>query len=270
MDFVDVDCDKWRQYAQAKRRPMSWIYGREAKRLLEFEKAVAREFDASILVTPNEVELFDALAPETAAKHHAVANGAATDYFDPDIDFENPYPRNASPMVFTGMIDYWANVDAVAWFAKEVFPGIRAQESSAEFWIVGTSPTKDVTALGSLEGVFVTGRVPDVRPYLKQAEFAVAPLSIARGIQDKVLEVLAMGCPVLCTSHAASGLQDSVAMPVTVIDEASKMASAAVDFLQSGRVEQARQAARDYTVNHYGWDHNLAVFERIHTGAPTS
>ena len=270
MDFVDVDSDKWRQYAEGKYWPMSWVYAREANRLLAFEKTVASEFDASVFVTPNEVELFDALAPETSAKHHSVANGVATDYFDPGIDFDNPYPQDTAAMVFTGMMDYWANVDAVAWFAKEVFPAIRAKRCDAEFWIVGASPTKDVIALGSLEGVTVTGRVPDVRPYLKYARFAVAPLRIARGIQNKVLEALAMGCPVLCTSHAASGLRESATMPVTIIDDASAMAAAAIGFLRSGQDAQIHRAAREYTIDNYGWDHNLAEFERLHTGAASS
>ena len=270
MDFVDVDSDKWRQYAEGKSWPMSWIYNREAKRLLDFERQVAREFDASVFVTSNEVDLFDKLAPETSRKHFAVANGVATDYFDPAIEFENPYPEYTLPIVFTGMMDYWANVDAVSWFAKEVLPEIRAHNSSAEFWIVGASPTKDVLALDSLEGVHVTGRVPDVRPYLKHAELAVAPLRIARGMQNKVLEALAMGCPVLCTSHAATGLQQSATMPVTVLDDAKAMAAAAIRALGDSETETAHRTARRYTLDNYGWGQNLAQFERIHTGSASA
>jgi sugar transferase (PEP-CTERM/EpsH1 system associated) len=266
MDFVDVDSDKWRQYAEGKSWPMSWIYNREAKRLLDFEKQVAREFDASVFVTSYEVNLFDRLAPETSRKHFAVANGVATDYFDPAIEFENPYSECTLPIVFTGMMDYWANIDAVSWFSRKVFPGIRSRVSNAEFWIVGASPTKDVLALDSLDGVHVTGRVTDVRPYLKHAKLAVAPLRIARGIQNKVLEALAMGCPVLCTSHAATGLQQSATMPVTVLDDATDLAAAATSFLEGGEIETVHQAARRYTLDHCDWAQNLAQFERIHMG----
>ena len=266
MDFVDVDSDKWRQYAESKRAPMRWIYAREARRLLEFERAIASEFDASVFVTQNEVELFDELAPESCDKHYSVANGVADDYFDPDLEFPCPFEDKSSVLVFTGMMNYWANVDAVKWFVNSVFPQIRESDDTAEFWIVGASPTEEVVALGSVAGVHVTGRVADVRPYLKHATVVVAPLKIARGIQNKVLEALAMGCGVICTPQAASGLHVVDDMPIVVADHANDFAKAVLHAVRQSNERRIADSARQYVLDHYGWGRNLDNFERIHRG----
>ena len=266
MDFVDVDSDKWRQYAENKGWPMRWVYAREARRLLDFERQVAQTFDASVFVTPNEVALFDDLAPDSRGKHFSVANGVADDYFDPSLEFSSPYGESTKAIVFTGMMDYWANVDAVSWFAKQVFPTVRGRDDAVEFWIVGASPTDEVNALTAIDGVRVTGRVPDVRPYLKHANVAVAPLRIARGIQNKVLEALAMDCPVICTTQAASGLKEIENMPVAITDDADKFAEAVRDVIRASKDRSSGSHARQYVLEHYGWSHNLEEFERIHDG----
>jgi sugar transferase (PEP-CTERM/EpsH1 system associated) len=262
MDFVDVDSDKWRQYANRSRWPMSWIYAREARRLAEFERRVASQFDASVFVSANEVRLFDTISPETTAKHHAVGNGVATEYFDPDQEFAKPYPGDSLPIVFTGMMNYWANVDAVSWFARDVFPEIRAREPRAGFWIVGAAPTGAVRELAQLEGVEVTGRVADVRPWLQHAALAVAPLRIARGVQNKVLEALAMGCRVLCSPQAAAGLDDVASAPLTVAESPADTAAAACSLLAVDST-QSRDAARRYVLEHYGWERRLRRFTEI-------
>jgi sugar transferase (PEP-CTERM/EpsH1 system associated) len=266
MDFVDVDSDKWRQYARSKRWPMRWIYAREADRLLIFEQSVARDFDGSIFVTPNEKKLFDDLAPDSAGKHFSIANGVAADYFDPSIEFACPFKESAKPIVFTGMMNYWANVDAVTWFAEEIFPSLRNADESVEFWVVGASPTSEVASLESVDGITVTGRVPDVRPYLKHAALVVAPLRIARGIQNKVLEALAMGCPVVCTVQAASGLREVDNMPVAVVDEATGFAEAVLAELRAPADSSTGKRNRQYVLDHYDWNRNLENFEKIHKG----
>jgi sugar transferase (PEP-CTERM/EpsH1 system associated) len=266
MDFVDVDSDKWAQYAAKKSFPLSWVYSRESRRLLEFDRAVAEEFDASIFVTGEEVALFSGLVPEVEGKLYAVPNGVATDYFDPAVESSSPYPDNVQAVVFTGMMDYWANVDAVTWFAKEVFPAIRANHPESEFWIVGGAPTNDVQELGQLEGVQVTGRVPDVRPYLKHSACVVAPLRIARGIQNKVLEALAMGRHVVCTTQAATGIGDAQSPPpVNVADEADEFARDVSVALRNGADATSSSRAREYAVQHYGWGRALELFENVHS-----
>ena len=152
IDFVDVDSDKWQQYALQKRWPMSWIYRREGELLLEFEREVAREFDAGLFVSSSEADMFRQLAPESAHKVGFYNNGVNTTYFAPDTALPNPYAPGVEVLVFTGAMDYWPNVDAVSWFAREVFPLLLVHYPDLEFFIVGSSPSAAVTQLGALPG----------------------------------------------------------------------------------------------------------------------
>ncbi len=193
VDFVDVDSAKWSQYGKSRRWPLSTVFEREGQRLLAFERAVSRSTSASVFVTPAEAELFRSLAPECAARVHCAQNGVDTDFFSPSPAVPCPYGPDEEPIVFTGAMDYWPNVDAVCWFVNEVLPAIVAQRPRARFHIVGMNPTAVVQALAAEGRVVVTGSVPDVRPYLQHARVVVAPLRVARGIQNKVLEAMAMG-----------------------------------------------------------------------------
>src|SRR5450830_1901821 len=185
---------------------MSWLYRREGRRLLQYEQQVAAAADVSLFVSRAEAELFRQLAPAAAHKTGFLNNGVDIDYFSPAHRFDNPYPADSQIMVFTGAMDYWPNIDAVQWFAHEVLPAVRQRHPQALFYIVGSRPSAQVLALAALPGVQVTGTVPDIRPYLAHASFAVAPLRIARGIQNKVLEAMAMRMPVLVSAQALEGI----------------------------------------------------------------
>ena len=210
IDFVDVDSDKWRQYAEKKRWPLSWLYRREARLLLRYEKELASKFDTSLFVSDSEASLFKRLSPETASSTSFYNNGVDFDYFDPrdsaNPDLQSPYPNECKALVFTGAMDYWPNVDAVTWFANEVLPALRSRHSELHFFIVGSNPGANVERLSRLPGVTVAGRVPDMRPWLKYALAAVAPMRVARGVQNKVLEGMAMGVPVLVSSKGLEGI----------------------------------------------------------------
>ena len=185
LDFVDVDSDKWQQYAGSSRLPMRWVYAREAKRLFQGERALAARFDASVFVSEAEADFFRRAAPEVAGRVHALGNGVDADYFDPGLGYGNPYENETgSQLVFTGAMDYGANADAMVWFVEAVLPRIRETRPEARLSIVGTRPTARVRALASHPGVQVTGAVPDVRPYLAHADAAIAPMRIARGIEQ--------------------------------------------------------------------------------------
>ncbi|RYE76116.1 MAG: TIGR03087 family PEP-CTERM/XrtA system glycosyltransferase, partial [Oxalobacteraceae bacterium] len=184
IDFVDVDSAKWTEYADQKSWPMNHVYAREGRQLLRYERQVARDFDASLFVSSQEAALFAGMAPESASKVGWFSNGVDSAYFSPHHDFASPYPEGGPVMVFTGAMDYWPNIDAVQWFAAEMLPVVRRQHPDARFCIVGARPSREVQALAALPGVTVTGTVPDVRPYLAHAALAVAPLRIARGIQN--------------------------------------------------------------------------------------
>ena len=257
VDFVDVDSEKWRQYAERHHWPMSWLYRREGERLLDFECGVASSADASVFVTRDEAELFRSRSRLEDMAIHSVMNGVDTDYFSPDRSHENPYAPGGPVVVFTGMMDYWANVDAVTWFSTESFPSIRKAIEGARFFIVGARPSRLVERLASRAGIEVTGAVRDVRPYLARAELAVAPLRVARGIQNKVLEAMAMARPVVVTSDALEGLD----LPGTLRrggDTAEDFASAVIALLRSSQERRNIGAlGRTWVQENHDWARTL-------------
>jgi sugar transferase (PEP-CTERM/EpsH1 system associated) len=264
IDFVDVDSDKWQQYSEGKPWPMSWVYRREGERLLGYDRSIAKAFDASIFVSKQEAELFKTLAPESAGKITHIENGVDTEYFDPAIEHENPYPESEQVIVFTGAMDYWANADAVNWFAKAVFPKILQYHLNARFYIVGARPSELVTALEQLEGVHVTGSVKDIRPYLRHAELVVAPMRIARGVQNKVLEAMAMAKPVVVTTPAIEGIREWQRIDVVVEDDAEKMAQLIRDQLNRNQeIHSFSKENRECIKTHYSWENNLQRIEQL-------
>jgi sugar transferase (PEP-CTERM/EpsH1 system associated) len=262
IDFVDIDSDKWRQYADKKSWPMSWLYRRESRMLLDYERQVAHEFDASLFVSQAEADLFKQLAPECAAKTSFFNNGVDTGYFSPAHEYPAPYPAGEAVMVFTGAMDYWPNIDAVQWFAQEIFPAVRAQNPAACFYIVGSRPAEAVRALAGQPGVHVTGAVPDIRPYLAHASLAVAPLRIARGIQNKVLEAMAMAKPVVVSPQALEGIHASPGSELMLAETAGEFV-AAVSALLAQPDKTMGNNARARVEAEYGWASNLACVDAL-------
>ena len=262
VDFVDVDSAKWSQYAPNHRWPMSWLYRREGERLLAHERAVAASATRSFFVTDNETELFSKLAPECRDRIEPMCNGVDAEFFSPLPTQAYPFSDGGVPLVFTGAMDYWPNVDAVTWFANDILPKLRQRRPELRFYIVGRSPTPAVEALAS-EHVVVTGTVPDVRPYLQHAAVVVAPLRLARGIQNKVLEAMAVGMPVVASTECAG--------PVDAVPGR--------DFLTAGSVEEyvaqieslldapdraaaMGEAARLQVLARYSWAAHLSRIDR--------
>ena len=260
VDFCDVDSDKWRQYAGQKPWPMSWLYRREADTLLAYERHVAATCDASLFVSDPEAQLFRTLAPESAAKIGWFNNGVDTDYFSPERSYERPYAAGERPLVFTGAMDYWPNIDAVQWFATDIFPALLAAHPALRFYIVGARPTAAVSALGQLPGVTVTGTVPDVRPYIHHAEVTVAPLRIARGIQNKVLEAMAMARPMVVSPQALEGIDAAPGSELLLADGAAAFI-ATLSSLVANPNPALGGAARSKVERQYSWPSNLARIE---------
>lgn len=266
LDFVDLDSDKWRQYSERKRGPARWLYRREAETLFEVERRYAAAFDASLFVSEAEARLFTAQAPEAAARVCVVENGVDTEYFSPQRVYPNPYPADEAVVVFTGAMDYWANVDAVAWFAREVFPRVLSNFPQARFYIVGTRPTRAVRDLAQLPGIRVTGAVPDTRPYLAHARAAVAPLRIARGVQNKVLEAMAMARPVVASRQAADGIRPCAELLEWSTDAPEAAARLLLKLLREPAPAALGVALRAHVSRHYSWHENLARVEAILEG----
>lgn len=264
-DIVDVDSDKWKQYAAARRWPTNTIYRREAKTLAQYEKHVTQVFDATSLVSKAEAELFKTLCPESAGKIHHVPNGVDTEYFSPHRNYPNPYPETERALVFTGAMDYWPNIDAVVWFAREILPGILCEVPTARFYIVGARPAKQVRKLAALPRTVVTGAVPDIRPYLAHARVAVAPLRLARGVQNKVLEAMAMAIPVVATPQALQGIEARAGMEVLVATDVQEFASRVQQLLAADSVIVA-QAGYQRILQNYAWEKNLSRIDRLLKG----
>ena len=226
--------------------------------VVNFEQRVAAEFDHTVFVSEAELREFRRLAPSVKDRVGSIDNGVDMDYFSLEEDYPCPYEQNHEVLVFTGAMDYWANVDAVSWFAREVFPTIAERVPSAQFYIVGARPTQAVSQLGNLPGVSVTGGVRDIRPYLAHAKAAVAPLRIARGIQNKVLEAIAMGQMVLATSAALEGLDRTVCNQQLVSDDAAGLARLAIQHLRSNSHSKAARMQRRSAIASYSWDEKLA------------
>ncbi len=267
MDFVDVDSDKWRQYAASCRWPKSAIYRREHRALLSYERDVARAFDASILVSPDEAALFRTLAPESAHKIHHVNNGVDFSFFAPDPALADPFDGHAETLVFTGMMNYRPNIDAAEWMARTILPRIRAQRPDARFYVVGAEPTAAVSALAALPGVTVTGRVPDVRPFIAHAAAFVAPLRISRGVQNKVLEGMAMAKAVVATPDAHEGIEAEADRDIAVAGDAASFATTVLSLL-ADREAAARMGARarERVINSYAWERSFDRLDALFAG----
>ena len=264
IDFVDVDSDKWRQYGDSKPWPMSQLYRREAQLLLQYERHIAQQFTAASFVSPAEAALFRQCAPMARRKTGYFNNGVDTTYFTPMPAQPGVYPAGVQALVFTGAMDYWPNVDAVQWFVRHVWPALRRQFPQLQFYIVGSAPVPAVTALARVAGVVVTGKVPDIRPYLAGAALAVAPLRIARGVQNKVLEAMAMGKIVLATPQALEGIAAQPGLELLLARDDAEFIHHAARVLrnaQSGAAEGSGAAigaaARQLVLQDYDWERNL-------------
>ena len=263
LDLVDVDSEKWRDYANARTGPVAAFYRREAARLLAFERRAAAQFDATVLVSEQEAELFRRRAPEVAGRVSVLSNGVDAAHFDPAAGFADPYDgRGARVMVFTGAMDYWPNAHAVEWFAAEVLPKVQAVIPDAAFCIVGRDPGRAVRQLANCPGVTVTGTVPDVRPYLAHAAVAVAPLQIARGVQNKVLEAMAMARPVVASPQALEGLSVKVPDEALSAADATQFSAQLVAGL-TGDMTALGASARRAVLREYTWDACLAGLDAL-------
>ncbi|MFT6896509.1 MAG: sugar transferase (PEP-CTERM/EpsH1 system associated) [Paraglaciecola sp.] len=202
MDFMDVDSDKWRQYAESSRWPMRWIYQREQKLVAACEKKIATEFDECYLIAAAEVALFkQQVTPTDNVK--VLGNGLDTRAFYPA---KNKHRNHAPVFLFTGVMDYKPNVDAVVWFVQTCWKQILQLHPDAKFIIAGMTPNKEVNKLTAFTGVQVTGFVEDILPYYHQADIFVAPFRLARGVQNKVLQAFSCGLAVVSTPMGAEGI----------------------------------------------------------------
>jgi sugar transferase (PEP-CTERM/EpsH1 system associated) len=262
LDMVDVDSEKWRAYAASESGPKRLVWAREARTLLAFERRAAARFDRTLLVSAQEAQTFARLAPEVASQIDWVENGVDVARFDPACDWPDPFAGSSPAIVFTGTMGYRPNVEAVSFFATEVMPRLASLSPAPHFHIVGADPSPAVRALAGLPRVHVTGSVPDMRPWLAHAAMAVAPLRIARGIQNKVLEAMAMARPVIASPEAHEGVRAVAGRDLLVADGGEATASAVRQVL-AGRTPGLGAAARAAVLANHDWKATLARLDDI-------
>ena len=182
-------------------------------------------------------------------------NGVDTDFFEPNVDRASPFRADEAPIVFTGAMNYWPNVDAVVWFADELMPEIRRRRPDVRFYVVGMNPAPEVKALAERHAyVTVTGKVDDVRPYLQHARVFVAPLRIARGIQNKVLEAMAMQCASIVSSGTLTGVRATPGTDLEAAATGAEFVARTLDLLEPSRARAIGRSARARVLRDYNWD----------------
>ncbi len=245
LDMVDVDSQKWRRLAQVAAPPKSWIFRREARVLSAFERRATGRAVTTLVINEKEREALAAIAP--GADVRVLPNGVDVDDFKPD----GP-PPDSRTVVFCGVMNYAPNETGAAWLAAEVWPRVLARHPEARLEIVGSQPSPMVRALAG-GSITVTGAVPHTRDHLWRAAVSVAPLHTARGLQNKVLEALAAGVPVVTTTAVREGLPDIVSTGCVVTDEAETFAAAVVRLLDLSPAER-RAMAGGVDLTGLSWD----------------
>ena len=258
MDFIDVDSYKWRQYAENARVWSAWVYRREAQRLADFERRIYRAFDCMLVASEVEKRYFPVQVSD--GKLQAMVNGVDLDFFVPSQ--REPRQTQGPTIVFTGTMDYWPNVDGMRWFIERVYPEIRRVLPDVSLFVVGNRPTAAIRRYDGKDRVVVTGYVADVREFLESADVCVVPLRVARGVQNKLLEAMAMGKPVVTTPQGLEGLGAVPGKDLTVADSEAAFAAAVVDLLRDrAKAVRLGTQAREYVHRHHRWEDTLAPLD---------
>lgn len=257
-DLADVDSQKWHAYAQNARWPLSWLYDREAKTLLKFEQKIAVKSERTVFVTEDEAGLFRELCDntETSATVIGIKNGVNTGVFDPALYEQAVLQTSDAPkLIFCGAMNYQPNVEAVIWFADNVFPSLKEEFKNVEFIIAGRPVANAVAKLSAIEGVTVTGAVPDMAEEISKAHIVVAPLHTARGIQNKVLEGMAMAKPVIATDMANEGINAANGVEVLIANTPEQYMATINDIMASADGGRAiGDAARRFVEENFSWE----------------
>jgi sugar transferase (PEP-CTERM/EpsH1 system associated) len=259
IDLMDVDSQKWLDYANASTPLLSWIYRLEGTRLRRFEQRLGQWARALLLVARAETDLCQHVCPHGPV--HTVTNGVDLDYFTPTNGSSREEPGRC---VFVGAMDYKPNVDGAVWFCKEVWPALRQRWPEARLAIVGRNPVSEVKALASVPGVEVVGTVPDIRPEIERASVNLVPLQIARGVQNKVLEGLAMRKATVIAPAPMNGLEVQegthllvARTPTEWVEHLSRL------FIDPGRRRELGQAGRAFVEEHHRWNRTLAPLSQL-------
>jgi hypothetical protein len=257
LDFGDMDSQKWLVYGKYKPVPLSMGYYLEGLKLQRLEIALAKKFDYCTCTTREELDTLNSF--KTGVRTAWFPNGVDTDKFKPT---EKPYDPDT--ICFIGRMDYFPNQECMFDFCANTLPLLQAKRPNLKLMIVGANPSRKVIKLGELPGVSVTGSVPDVRPYVQQAVLSVAPLNIARGTQNKILECLAMGVPTVCSTLAAKGVDVIPGEHVLTASTPAEYVDAILRLLENHE-ERRRfsEAGRARVLSHHNWENSMKKLDSI-------
>lgn len=257
LDFGDMDSHKWLEYARFKPWPLSWGYTLEGRKLMREEKRLAARFDLCTATTRAEWETLTGYG--AARDTDWFPNGVNTDFFSPATE-----PYEPDTLSFIGRMDYFPNQEAMFRFCRDVWPQVRQRRPNARLLIVGADPTPAVRRLEQVSGVSVTGSVPDVRPYVRQSAAMVAPLSIARGTQNKILEAMAMGVPVVTSPQAAGGVDAEDGAHFLVAGRVDQYVEHVLTLMDNPAERQRlAEAGRARMLSHHNWDSSMRRLDAI-------
>ncbi|MFY7744608.1 MAG: TIGR03087 family PEP-CTERM/XrtA system glycosyltransferase [Erythrobacter sp.] len=261
IDLCDVDSAKFESYAAAGER--MWLNAREGHLLAGEEERLGQRADATILISEAEAALYRSrLSAPDKVRVEVIGNGIDAAFFDPSAVSPHPDLAGAAGahFVFTGQMDYRPNEQAALWVIEALLPHLRARVPEATFHVVGRNPTPRLMAHDGAPGVRVWGAVPDVRPFIAAADAVLAPLLIARGVQNKVLEAMAMARPVVLTPEAATGIAavDGEHWLVCPPDPAAMADRIAGLIAAPETAASIGDAARRFVLDHHGWEAMLA------------
>ncbi len=257
LDFGDMDSQKWLEYANYKPFPLSLGYRFEGSKMLAAEKRLARRFDLCTATTRAEWETLNGYA--TGAETDWFPNGVDADFFCPADE-----PHDVDTISFIGRMDYYPNQECMARFCEQTWPLLKVTRPGMKLLIVGADPSPAMRKLGDLPGVTVTGSVPDVRPFIRKSALMVAPLNIARGTQNKILEAMAMGVPVVTSTIAAGGVDAESGAHFLVADTPSDYARAIMRIVDSpAERNRLAVAGRQRMLSHHAWPRSMARLDGI-------
>jgi sugar transferase (PEP-CTERM/EpsH1 system associated) len=263
LDYGDLDSGKWVDYSRYRSFPLSAGYSLEAHKLQAYERALAPRFHQCTVTAPGELEELRRLGISEPCT--VIPNGVDSTYFN-----FHPRKNDAPPvMVFLGRMDYFPNVEGILHFTRHVLPLIKKAVPDAQLRIVGSNPVRTVRNLEHIPGVTVTGHVPDVRPLMEDASVSVVPLNICRGTQNKMLECMAMGVPIVATSKAAKGTQGVAGTHFLVADDSESLAREIVRLLGNFNLRQdLARSAREQVERRHAWSASMQILDSVLASVP--
>ncbi|MBI2527076.1 MAG: TIGR03087 family PEP-CTERM/XrtA system glycosyltransferase [Candidatus Rokubacteria bacterium] len=264
LDFGDMDSQKWLTYARVRRFPLSLGYRLEGLKLQAAERRLAAQFDLCTCTTQAELDTLKGYG--IAAATGWFPNGVDTEYFQPTTA-----PYDPDRISFIGRMDYYPNQECMVDFCRTTWPLIRARRPATTLCIVGAAPSREILGLGRLPGVTVTGSVPDVRPFAHASAATVAPLRIARGTQNKILEAMAMGIPTVTSPVAARGVDAEPGRHLVTASTPEEYAAALLRLMAQPAERLALgAAARARVLSHHGWARSMEMLDGLLAGLPSA